>query len=210
MDRRTNQGLPGSVGEAQTRSKAASRKETSPDAYKPMSFSALRTCSGCGKSNRIPAAHLADTGGCGACKATIPPQSEPLEVDDSSFADIVREAKVPVLVDFRAEWCGSCRMAAPEVKSPARETAGKALILKVNTEEHPQLAAQFGVQSIPNFVVLRGRRPVFQRAGWLPALKCAAGWMRQHPDPKKRCYSPNTNSGATNKPSLTPPKFSRM
>ena len=59
-------------------------------------------------------------------------------------------------------------MAEPEVKELARETAGKALILKVNTEEHPQLAARFGVQSIPNFVVLRGGQPVFQQAGLAP------------------------------------------
>ena len=89
-------------------------------------------------------------------------------MDGSLFADIVREAKVPILVDFWAEWCGPCRMAAPEVKELARETAGRALILKVNTEEHPQLAAQFCVQSIPNFVVLREGRTVFQQAGLVP------------------------------------------
>ena len=59
-------------------------------------------------------------------------------------------------------------MAAPEVKELARETAGKALILKVNTEESPRLAAQFDVQSIPNFVVLRQGRPVFRQAGLVP------------------------------------------
>ncbi len=133
-----------------------------------MSFSAIRICSGCGKGNRIPARHLSHAGRCGVCKATLSPQSEPIEVDDASFAEIVREATVPILTDFWASWCGPCRMAEPEVKELARETAGKALILKVNTEEHPQLAARFGVQSIPNFVVLRGGQAVFQQAGLAP------------------------------------------
>ena len=133
-----------------------------------MSFSVVRVCPHCGKNNRVPARRLADAGRCGVCKGTLPPQGEPLEADESSFAEIVRDAAVPVLVDFWAAWCGPCRMAAPEAKELARETAGKALILKVNTEHHPQLAAQFGVQSIPNFVVLRQGRPVFQQAGLAP------------------------------------------
>ncbi len=131
-------------------------------------FSTIRTCASCGKGNRVPAGHLAHTGRCAACKNPLPPQGEPIEVDDSSFAEIVNSADVPVLVDFWADWCGPCRMAAPELKELARETAGKALILKVNTEEHPQLAARFRVQSIPNFVVLREGKAVFQQPGLVP------------------------------------------
>jgi thioredoxin 2 len=125
----------------------------------------LRSCPHCGKGNRVPAGRLADIGRCGACKGELPPQSEPIDADDAAFAEIVRDSRVPVLVDFWASWCGPCRMAAPEVKALAQEMAGKAVILKVNTEEHPQLASQFGVQSIPNFVVLRQGRVVSQQAG---------------------------------------------
>jgi thioredoxin 2 len=127
-----------------------------------------RNCPACGRENRIPARHLADTGRCGACKSPLPPLSEPLDVDDKSFAQVVAEAKVPILTDFWAEWCGPCRMAAPEVRELAREMAGKALVLKVDTEKHPQTAARFGVQSIPNFVVLHEGRVVLQRAGLAP------------------------------------------
>jgi thioredoxin 2 len=59
-------------------------------------------------------------------------------------------------------------MAAPEVRELAREMAGKALVLKVDTEANPQISAKFGVQSIPNFVVLREGRVVFQQAGLAP------------------------------------------
>ncbi len=133
-----------------------------------MAYSVVRTCPACKTGNRIPARHLADAGKCGACKNALPPINEPLEVDDSNFNEVVSEATVPILTDFWAEWCGPCRMAAPEVKELAREMAGKALVLKVNTENSPQVSSQFRIQSIPNFIVFRNGQPVFQRAGLAP------------------------------------------
>jgi len=133
-----------------------------------MPFSVVRKCPSCGTSNRIPARHLSSTGRCGSCKSPLPPQSEPINADDASFAEIVAEARVPVLTDFWAEWCGPCRMAAPEVHELAKEVAGRALVLKVNSDENPHTSARFNVQSIPNFVVLRDGQVVFQRAGLAP------------------------------------------
>ncbi len=129
----------------------------------------IRTCAACGASNRIPAAHLADTGKCGACKAELPPVDAPLDVDAAQFDEIVASAKVPVLVDFWAEWCGPCKRVAPQVALAAKQLAGKALVLKVDTEKHGDVAGRFGVQGIPNFLVLKGGNRVFQQPGAVDA-----------------------------------------
>ena len=125
----------------------------------------ILTCPSCGKKNRSPAERLNETGRCGACKTEISPLRKPLAVDTEGFREIVRHARVPVLVDFWADWCGPCKVAAPEVEKTAAEMAGRALVLKVDTERHPELAAEYGVRGIPNFVVLRGGLLVSQNAG---------------------------------------------
>jgi len=127
-----------------------------------------RVCSECKAINRIPVRHLADSGKCGKCQTALPPHGMPIEVtSEAQFDEIVASARVPIVVDFWATWCGPCRTVAPEVKKAAHNLAGRALVLKVDTELLPDLSQRFQVQSIPNFAVFTGGRLVRQRAGAL-------------------------------------------
>ncbi len=104
--------------------------------------------------------------------------AQPVEVGTEEFDEIVRESKVPVFVDFWAAWCGPCKMAAPHVEQVARELAGRAVVLKVDTERHPELAARYNVRGIPNFAVFAHGKLQFQQAGVVDASTMKS-WLAQ-------------------------------
>jgi thioredoxin 2 len=125
----------------------------------------IRICANCGQKNRVRGEHVARAVRCATCKTPLGAIAEPIDADRETFDDVVQHAPVPVLVDFWAEWCRPCTMAAPEVQRVAREMSGRAAVLKVNTEQHPDIAARFDVRGIPNFAVFHRGRKVFQQAG---------------------------------------------
>lgn len=135
----------------------------------------LRTCPTCGAKNRIPASHVADDGVCGKCKGAIA-AAVVVHVDANEFDAVVAAARVPVLVDFYADWCGPCRAAAPHLEALAKEMKNKAVILKVNTDHEPRLAQRFGVRGIPHFVVLSQGKPVVEQSGLVDKAQMRA-WL---------------------------------
>jgi thioredoxin 2 len=104
-------------------------------------------CPSCGRANRIPARHLADTGRCGACRQALPPRATPLDADPATFDEVAAGATVPVLVDFWAPGCGPCRMAARRWRA-WRRSGRPGACAEVNTDEHPELGARFCVRGI--------------------------------------------------------------
>lgn len=135
----------------------------------------IATCNACGRPNRVPAARLADTARCAACKGPLLPLAKPWSAASAAeFDELVAASPLPVLVDFWAAWCGPCRMVAPELEKIAQQRAGQLIVAKVDTEALPELAARFGISAIPTLALFRGGREAQRQSGAMAAPQILA------------------------------------
>jgi thioredoxin 2 len=118
-------------------------------------------CPGCGRWSRVPAAARGRPR-CATCKADLP---WVVAAGDADFTEIVEQARLPVVVDLWAPWCGPCRMISPALEEVARRKRGHLKLVKVNVDDHPGVSARFRVQGIPTLLLFRDGRLVDRVVG---------------------------------------------
>ena len=91
-----------------------------------------------------------------------------VEVNDANFDEVVLQSDVPVLVDFWAEWCGSCRMVAPIVEEISEEYKGKAIVAKMDVDSNPIIIAKFGIRNIPTILFFKNGEVADKQVGAVP------------------------------------------
>lgn len=105
--------------------------------------------------------------------------SKTAAVTDSTFEEEVIKSGVPVLVDFWAPWCGPCRMVAPVVEEIAEQYQDQIKVFKLNTDENPTVASQYGIRSIPTLMIFNGGKKVDMVVGAVPKTTLATAINKQ-------------------------------
>ncbi|MGZ8900208.1 MAG: thioredoxin [Limisphaerales bacterium] len=130
----------------------------------------LLDCNSCGRRNRLAFKTLEKQVQCGKCKSPIELPSQAIHVaTDDQFEALVGQSRLPILVDFWADWCGPCKMVAPELEKVAARAQGQVVVVKVNTEYLQRTAAKFRITSIPTLVLMHDGLEVERLLGARPS-----------------------------------------
>lgn len=124
-------------------------------------------CSFCLTLNRVTVSREKDRPRCGECGRPIL-LDRPVKVSEEDFQRTVREAGVPVLVDFYADWCGPCKMVAPLVDEIAGEKRGRMLVAKVDTDQAQALSEELGIRGVPTLILFEDGEEVARSTGYEP------------------------------------------
>jgi len=135
-------------------------------------------CPSCQAINRLPASREPAEAQCGKCKKKLF-QSASLEVSAAVFSRHLEKNELPVVVDFWAPWCGPCKMMGPNFMAAAAELEPNARLLKLNTENAQQIAAQWSIRSIPTMIIFKGGKEIARTSGAMDKQQIIS-WVRQH------------------------------
>ena len=124
-------------------------------------------CQFCQSWNSVDITRAADRPKCGKCGKPML-LDRPIHLNDETFSRTIAESKVPVFVDFYADWCGPCKIMAPSVDQLAADYIGKALIAKLNTDESQRTSMSFNVRGIPTSIVFEGGKEIARQSGAVP------------------------------------------